>query len=74
MSWQPIETAPKDRRILVVCMKATNSCKHRERRIEADFWHTRDKHGFDGFGKFNPIGFPATHWMECPELPNSQNQ
>lgn len=68
--WQPIETAPKDgTRVLVVCMKATRDCKHREGLIQADFWHKHSVHGYEGFGKFNDKSFPATHWMPCPQLP-----
>ena len=64
--WQPIETAPKDVRILVVCMDAHRNVKHKEGLIQADQFD----HDLGCFGKFNRYSFPPTHWMPLPKLPS----
>lgn len=68
--WYPIETAPKDgTKVLLCCMRASPEMKHMRGRIEVDFWHRSQKHGYEGWGNFNPHYYPATHWQPLPEPP-----
>lgn len=74
LPWQPIETAPKDRtKVLVCAMKVLNQEIRRRAPIMAvDFWHSRDRDGFDGWGHFNPQFYPATHWTPLPAAPENK--
>lgn len=61
MTWQPIETAPKDEPILIT------------RFAPGTQWHGRMavdvKSAGRGFGCFNQW-YPPTHWQPLPELPD----
>ena len=69
---EPIETAPKNgERVLVACFSATG--KKGEGLMQVDYWHTRSIDcGFEGWGKFNPTYYPATHWMPLPAAPKAE--
>jgi len=82
MDWQPIETAPKDRKILLLT---------REERMELGEWIEKEGDGPDSMGSdagwITESGFtfpgrsfgnpkhqycafdPPTHWMERPKYP-----
>lgn len=66
-NWQPIEMAPKDgTRVLLFCPNAPKE----SRRVAVDWYRqASDAAGFTGWGKFNPIYWPPTHWMLLPEPP-----
>lgn len=68
MDWQPIETAPKDRKIL----------------LAGNYWRGEEnRFSFAHIGMYNPItcrweamwagwfGVRPTHWMPLPDLPTS---
>jgi hypothetical protein len=65
-SWQPIETAPKDERaILVYCPAKIVTI------ITAAFWHrdyNRWQLAFTGLSK-EPTVIEPTHWMPLPDPP-----
>lgn len=64
MSWQPIETAPRTRRsILVYC--AENQC------IYTAFWRDwGERQGWAHFGGGNDLMTQLpTHWMPLPDSP-----
>lgn len=63
--WSPISTVPRDRKVLLVCMKAEKGYKFREGKMEVDQYDD----DLDGFGKFNNELWPPSHWMEIPDLP-----
>jgi hypothetical protein len=70
MGWQPIETAPKDRLILVYCPhKADNGYS-----LYCAFYDEGNS-GFRKGPRFKePSGFyniPATHWMSLPAPPDA---
>ena len=68
MTWRLIKTAPKDgTRILVACNRVVQGFPESRRGPKADFWHTTEGHGFEGWGKFNKSYFPATHWKPLPD-------
>ena len=63
-TWQPIETAPKDRLILI--------CSKFESRliIEVAIWtETKKRMGFSGFVAQFSGPVEPTHWMPLPEPP-----
>jgi hypothetical protein len=68
--WQPIETAPKDgREVLVGRFK--RGCPWNGR-IAVDWYRgPRDNAGFIGWCRFNPQHWPATHWMPLPKPPEN---
>lgn len=68
--WQPIETAPKDGTQVLVGRFVPGD-KY-DRRIRVDWWHGHMKHGYTGFGHFNPIYWPPTHWMPLPAPPKNK--
>ena len=73
--WRPIGTCPKDgTRILCICMKAKKGSEEHVGLVAVDYWHTRDKHTYEGFGKFNDRFWPATHWMPLPAPPTPPDQ
>jgi len=60
MTWQPIETAPKDGTLVLVCVNSQN--------FEKPFVYIRGWYpsfGWDGDGAEK-----VTHWMPLPEPPN----
>lgn len=71
--WRPIETAPKDG-THVLLGRFVPGCE-RDGRIERDHYRTEGevaaKAGFEGWGKFNPQHWPATHWMPLPPPPSN---
>ena len=74
MNWQPIETAPKDKRILlcypcrVVCGEWNDD---RYARKPRPYWgHDLDR----VFGLINARTVPPTHWMLIPDFPNAPEQ
>lgn len=58
--WQPIETAPKDRSVLLAAWVASGPYYVRE----VGWWEEAD----GGFWSFPSEGVP-THWMPLPEPP-----
>lgn len=71
--WRPIDTAPRDRTMVLVC--ATKILSRETRRtapiMAVDFWHSHDRDGYEGWGHFNPTFYPATHWMPLPDAPTT---
>lgn len=72
MSWQPIETAPKDVRVLV-CGKdffgdvvVTGAIAST---LFEDCWDIVGAGGYECEFEVTP-----THWMPCPELPGTEQQ
>lgn len=64
--WRPIDTAPKDgTRILLGCFSAP---KHRkmEGTVAVAGWSEA------GWGPFNPLWWPPTHWMPLPTPPTGK--
>ena len=61
--WQPIETAPKDgRALLLCCMTPSKYSRH-----EPGFMAVC---GYDeGWSAFNRFHFPPTHWQPLPAPP-----
>lgn len=65
-AWQPIETAPKDRDVLVACSHGLYVARYCEHDIE--WWHVDDnKHG-----PFPLRGSSPTHWQPLPAAPKEQ--
>jgi hypothetical protein len=60
MKWQPIDTAPKDRAILVFE-------PYWQHRITSAIWDDKAKHFRSNCYAY--IEMHATHWMELPEPP-----
>lgn len=72
--WQPIETAPKDRRVIVV---------DADGRVEIAYWQENPRvwedqpqgpcwtvfEPEDYFYAYHLIAHPPTHWMPLPEPP-----
>lgn len=67
--WRPIETAPTDGTRILLGRFAGDPKDEHEGRIRVDWWRSHIKHGFTGFGQFNPQYWPATHWMPLPLPP-----
>ena len=74
MTWQPIETAPKDgTRVLIYQpdgMWHSRSCIRGER-IELAYWHQPGNKERPGF--WIPTSRP-THWMPLPDPPSARAQ
>lgn len=69
VTWQPIETAPKDGR-LFLAGRFTGEKKNHDGLMSVDRWHKKSRgDSYDGLGHFNAQFWPATHWMELPEPP-----
>lgn len=67
MEWQPIETAPKtSKAILIHCAERKNTYTARWVRDEEYPWSGKWHH-FPG-GVLSEV---ATHWMSTPEAPNA---
>jgi hypothetical protein len=67
--WQPIETAPKDGR--PVLLGQFDPSRSHYKRVEVDHWSSPgENRGWIGWGHFNPQFWPATHWMPIPEPPH----
>ena len=75
MMWQPIETAPKDKDVLLYCpMRGVvrgcwNDCKHATN--PRPYW-THDRELL--YGVLNTRNDQPTHWMPLPERPNAQGE
>lgn len=70
MEWQPIETAPKDRKMFVVQafdVETGLSTPSGGRRYTTDPWCVWYSNG--EFVRW-PHPFPPTHWVPLPEAPN----
>lgn len=75
MNWQPIETAPKDREILVLNSKGVGVAKW----VEEPYTPIYRPSGFQGvvcgweawYGgqEYDMVIDNPTHWMEMPEPP-----
>ncbi|WP_082430767.1 DUF551 domain-containing protein [Novosphingobium sp. KN65.2] len=69
--WQPIETAPKDGRCIIVG-RFTGKKNNHDGLVQVDRWHNRERgDSYNGFGKFNNQFWPATHWMPLPAPPET---
>ena len=70
MKWEPIESAPKDREILLAIpgfgpiRGRWNDCRFA--RNPKPYW-TNDREGW--FGKTSTRRRQPTHWMELPAMP-----
>ena len=70
MKWQPIETAPKDKDILLFCPRlgvvrgCWNDCKYHKN--SKPYW-TNDR--ADIFGVRYTKSDQPTHWMPLPDAP-----
>lgn len=67
--WRTLSTAPQDGSEVLVGRFAPGQKYHG--RVRVDWWRNHMKHGFIGFGQFNPQYWPATHWMPKPPPPQS---
>lgn len=67
--WQDISTAPKDGTSVLLARFAPG--KDRPIFYAVDYWHEREKHGYTGWGRFNPSHWPATHWQPLDAPPGS---
>lgn len=69
--WQPISSAPRDG-TCVLLGRFTNGKAQIDHngKMAVDYWHSRDVHDFEGWGKFNSRYWPATHWMPLPARPD----
>jgi hypothetical protein len=63
--WQPIETAPKDgTKIICYSPEAPGG------KIRVTWYRNPSDHaGYLGWGEFNMVYWPPTHWMPLPEPP-----
>jgi hypothetical protein len=69
MSWQSIETSPKDVSVLVCAPGHEPVSARRVSRYGADIWVT----SADLFECFYPgLQFEPTHWMPLPATPESR--
>ena len=75
MMWQPIETAPKDKDVLLYCpMRGAvrgrwNDCKYATN--PKPYW-THDRERLHGV--INTRNDQPTHWMPLPERPTAQGE
>lgn len=68
MNWQPIETVPKDREI-IVCGRYAPPCIVSWNKAERDFCATfQDEWVRNDEGDYHFSG-PLSHWMELPTPP-----
>lgn len=65
--WLPIATAPKDGTEVLLGRFAPG--QEYDGRVRVDWWRTRMRGGYTGFGHFNPTYWPPTHWMPIPGRP-----
>ena len=59
-SWQPIETAPKDGTLVLLCKANDPGWPMRCRRWQEDHWRGQDAD-------------EATHWMPLPDPPEARD-
>lgn len=77
IDWKPIETAPKDRRILLFCSRVVSKIhigewKEQVERLEGNIVYDASGWWMDGFDHpFNKKPFMPTHWDELPEFPEN---
>lgn len=64
MSWQPIETAPRDGTVVDLWMTANN--KNSGYRVTDCWWSTLCECWISPGGDFSPL---ASHWMPLPAPP-----
>ena len=62
--WQPIETAPKDCRILIG--------REGHPWVYSGFWSDRSRHWSTGYGAMDYFDSP-THWMPLPAAPKKED-
>lgn len=65
--WEPIETAPKDGTLILVCSAVASKDVRQSYNgmMAVDCW----KQEYNGFGKFNDRFYPASHWQPLPAPP-----
>jgi hypothetical protein len=66
--WQPIETAPKNGRVIPCCWAGSPEWiplrwKH-NRRIDRAYFGDPDE-----YDDYNLVDEPPTHWFDLPEIP-----
>lgn len=61
MTWQPIATAPKDRRVLLLLMGGWVTI--------GSYWHPRREGGLEGWVRADGGLLRPTHWMPLPDPP-----
>ncbi len=67
--WKTIDGAPKDgTKILVGRFTKGIAADEHNGQVSVDYWHSRPKHDFEGWGRFNDHYWPATHWMPIPSV------
>lgn len=62
--WQPIETAPKDGRPVLLFAR----CQHATASGIVVGWHLEDR-GWIELSFTSPVGIVPSHWMPLPEFP-----
>lgn len=68
MEWQPIETAPKNGKEVLVCRKFdSGSASYAVASFNGDEW--RDMGDIGWAGMYGDDGNQPTHWMPLPEPP-----
>lgn len=70
MNWQTISTAPKDGTRVLLGRFVKNCAHGHDGGIRVDWWHSaRRGDEYEGFGHFNTVMWPPTHWMPLPPPP-----
>jgi hypothetical protein len=76
--WQPIATAPKDGRAILIFdperpeSEEWRGHKFDDHRFSVGYWRTWAPHG--GWGNRNNATVEPTHWMPLPEPPSISDQ
>jgi hypothetical protein len=66
MKWRDIKTAPKDGTMILAFSPEAKG----HQRIQVTWWRRpEDNSGYVGWGEFNEMYWPPTHWMPLPEEP-----
>jgi hypothetical protein len=70
MEWQAIDTVPKDGTYIVLARFVKGCPCTRFGYAAVDKYYSFKTGGrWDGFGEFNAIYWPPTHWMPLPAPP-----
>lgn len=67
--WRDMSSAPRDGTKVLVA-RFVDKCQHgKNGRVRVDFWRSRDRYDFEGWGEFNLAFWPPTHWQPLPAPP-----